>query len=132
MDNEVLLADPSDFSTNFYEGLFEIAPETRALFSDDMTEQRDRLLRELSALIAAATAWRDASSHETLVRRTHALGRRHATYGVTADMYEPVELALMAALRDQIPGFDTEHENAWTKLFGFMSATMLEGSGRPD
>lgn len=114
---------PEQFASTFYETLFEIAPTTRAMFPDDLTDQRGKLVDELAFLIGAA---RDL---DTFVERAHDLGRRHAAYGVHHEHYEPVGAALTAALRDCLAvDWDAGHDAAWTKLYRLIADVMQEGA----
>lgn len=126
--SQAITDDPDGFSSAFYETVFEIAPATRAMFPDDMTAQRSKLVRELQFMVQAASAWADPAALEGFVARTRELGRRHVAYGVTAAMYEPVGTALMATLRDAVDGFGPDHEQAWAKLYTLVAETMLEGA----
>ena len=130
-DAEHVIAAADAVSTTLYDALFEIAPDTRALFDDDVATQRAKLMTELKTMIAAAVAYEDAEQLARFIERTGALGRRHTGYGVTAAMYEPVGAALLASLRLHVPGFDQDHEDAWAKLYGLIAETMLEGAQAP-
>lgn len=127
-DGELVRADTGSFSVKFYETLFEIAPATRDLFPDDLVAQRGKLVNELAFLVEAATSSRDAGDLGRFVERAHDLGRRHVDYGVTGADYAPVGVALNAALRSSIEGWDVAHELAWTKLFRLISDVMREGA----
>ena len=64
------------------------------MFPEDMVAQRQKLLDELAAIVAAV------SDLDALVARTAPLGARHVEYGVEPDHYELVGEALQAALAD--------------------------------
>jgi len=68
----------------FYGRLFEIAPEVRKLFPEDLTEQK----RKLMAMLGTAVA--NLHRVDEIVPAVQDLGRRHAGYGVTAEQYKPV------------------------------------------
>lgn len=125
-DGAALRERPEAFATVFYATLFDLAPETRPLFPDDLTAQRAKLVVELDELIRTAIAWRERGAG--FVERAHQLGARHDGYGVTAAMYRPVRVALIAALRDTVDGFDADHERAWTTLYQLVADTMREGA----
>lgn len=127
-DGQDITDSPDAFAATFYDTLFEIAPETRPLFADDMTEQRVRLVGELLTLLTAATAWRSTGSLDGFVERAKQLGHRHLAYGVEAPMYEAVRVALLAAIGDTVSDFDDAHEAAWTKLYGLVADIMQEGA----
>lgn len=127
-DGEALRRRSDDFARAFYATLFDLAPDTRMLFPDDLTAQRAKLVDELDELIATAVAWRGGGRLDGFVERAHSLGARHDGYGVTAAMYRPVGVALVAALRETVEGFDDEHERAWTTLYHLVADTMREGA----
>ena len=61
----------------FYGRLFEIAPETRALFKIDIRKQSKKLLDTLT------TAVESLDRFEELLPFLAELGRKHVTYGVS-------------------------------------------------
>ena len=127
-DGRVLHERSDEFARAFYATLFDLAPETRALFPDDLTAQRTKLVDELDELISTAVGWRTSGHLDGFVERAHSLGSRHDGYGVTASMYRPVGLALIAALRETVVDFDDDHERAWTTLYRLLADTMREGA----
>ena len=46
-------------------------------------------------------------------------------------MYRPVGVALLAALRETVDGFDDEHARAWSTLYRLVADTMREGARSP-
>lgn len=127
-DSTVVTASPGEFAAAFYATLFELAPATRALFPDDMAEQSAKLTNELTALVEVATAWHETGAIDGFVDRARRLGARHRGYGVSSPMYAPVGVALIAALRSSIDGFDDEHAHAWSTLYHLLADTMREGA----
>jgi nitric oxide dioxygenase len=112
------------FSACFYERLFALAPETRALFPDDIAAQREKLVAELSFLAEAV------SDLPRFVERARDLGARHHRYGARAGHYEVVEQATLVALADALgPEWNQTTMLAWQRLYRLMAETMLEGSG---
>lgn len=126
--SKALDADPDGFSAAFYKSVFEIAPGVRPLFPADLAEQRNKLVRELQFMVGAATASADAEQFEEFVARTRRLGQRHVGYGVEPAMYDVVGVALISTLRDAAEGFSDDHERAWSKLYGLISESMIEGA----
>ncbi len=127
-DADVFTERPDEFARAFYATLFELAPESRGLFPDDMTAQRVKLTDELRVLLEAADVLRSGGSLDGFAARARDLGRRHREYGVSAAAYAPVGVALVAALRDTIEGFDDEHVVAWERLYQVVADTMREGA----
>jgi hemoglobin-like flavoprotein len=111
------------FSGAFYDHLFTNWPATRALFPDDLTEQRVKLADEVVFLAEVA------SDFQGFAARTRELGARHAHYGVKVDHYAAVESALLAALAAVLgDGFTAEVSAAWRRLYAIVVETMLDGA----
>jgi hemoglobin-like flavoprotein len=104
----------------FYARLFEIAPEVRPLFKDDLAAQRINLMEFLA--VAMATL-RDPEGLTILLRK---LGRNHRGYGVQEGHYDRVGEALIWTLRMSLgSGFTPELERAWTSLYGDIANIMI-------
>ena len=111
------------FSACFYEHLFDLAPETRAMFPADLAEQRRKLVEELSFLAEAV------SDLPAFVDRARVLGAQHHRYGVRPGHYEVVQQALLIALADALgPVWNPTTTLAWQRLYRLMAETMLEGA----
>jgi nitric oxide dioxygenase len=111
------------FSTHFYERLFDLSPETRTLFPDDLTEQRGKLIDELVFLAGAA------DDLPTFLERAHDLGVRHQTYGVRPHNYDSVGTAMLETLAVVLgPQWTEECRRAWRALYRLIAETMLEGA----
>lgn len=65
----------------FYDRLFEVAPSVRAMFPQDMTEQRKKLMGMLAAVVGGL------SNLETILPAASALAKRHVAYGAKAEHY---------------------------------------------
>ncbi len=121
-----LEAHRDEFATRFYDRLFALAPETRVLFPDDMTEQRRNFVDEVSFAAAAV------ADLPAFVERARDLGARHHRYGVRPDHYEVAEQALLGALADVLgPAWSPATVLAWQRLYRLLAETMLEGSAGP-
>jgi hemoglobin-like flavoprotein len=72
----------------FYNRLFEIAPQVKAMFPADMTEQRKKLMAMLAAVV------KGLGNLETVLPAASALAKRHVTYGAKAEHYPVVGAAL--------------------------------------
>jgi nitric oxide dioxygenase len=115
--------DAERFSTRFYERLFELSPATRALFPDDLTEQRSKLVNELVFLVGAAT------DLPAFLERARDLGARHQTYGVRRGDYDSVRTALLDSLALVVgKRWTEESRRAWQALYRLIAETMLEGA----
>src|SRR5258708_39143548 len=67
----------------FYDRLFEVAPEVRSMFPQDMKEQKAKLMGMLG------TAVTNLHKLETILPAGKELGPRHKSYGVTAAALAP-------------------------------------------
>ncbi len=110
----------------FYDRLFEIAPDTRALFPTDLTEQGTKLMSMLGSIVARL------HDHDVLSLMVADLGRRHVGYGAQPAHYEAVGAALMAALARTLGDrFTPEVEAAWQGAFDALARTMIEAAWPP-
>ena len=57
----------------FYDRLFEVAPSVKAMFRDDMTEQRKKLMATLAAVVNGL------SNLESILPAASALATRHVS-----------------------------------------------------
>lgn len=107
----------------FYDRLFEIAPETRALFPEDMSDQKSKLMQML------ATAVNNLHQVDTIVGAVQDLGRRHVGYDVKDAHYDVVGAALLFTLGKGLgDDFTPEVEAAWTETYGLVATVMKEAA----
>jgi nitric oxide dioxygenase len=107
----------------FYGRLFDIAPQVRAMFPDDLSEQKKKLMAMLGTAVAGL------SRLETLVPAVQALGRRHAGYGVKAQHYASVGSALLWTLEKGLgEAFTPEVKDAWATAYIVLSTTMMNAA----
>ncbi len=110
----------------FYERLFELHPESQALFRHtDMDAQGRKLMQMLDAIV-------EALDHpEQLVAEVAALGRRHATYGVRDGDYQSVGTALLWTLEEALgPEFTPEARSAWSEAYLLLAEIMRRAARR--
>jgi hemoglobin-like flavoprotein len=107
----------------FYGRLFEIAPQARGLFPDDMTEQKQKLMAMLGLAVA------NLAHPETVVPALQDLGRKHVAYGTQAAHYEPVGAALLWTLEQGLgPDFTPEVREAWTETYALVARVMQQAA----
>ncbi len=111
----------------FYSRLFEVAPQVKAMFPADMTEQRRKLMAMLSVVVSGL------SSLETILPAASALATRHVSYGAKAEHYPVVGGALLWTLEKGLgDGWTTEVADAWTAAYETLSGFMIsEAYGHP-
>jgi hemoglobin-like flavoprotein len=123
----------------FYKRLFELRPEYRALFPDDLRAQKRKLLQMLAFIVKSLTwpeaAWReDVPPDEDLLLVVLALGRRHSElYKIPAESYGAVGEALVWTLDYGLgEAFTDEVRDAWLHVYTLLSKTMNLGSRMVD
>jgi hemoglobin-like flavoprotein len=111
----------------FYDRLFEIAPQVRAMFPADMTEQRKKLMAMLAAVVNGL------ANLESILPAASALAKRHVAYGAKAEHYPVVGSALLWTLEKGLgEAWTPEIADAWTAVYGTLSGFMIaEAYGRP-
>jgi len=110
-------------ATLFYGRLFELAPEVRPLFRQDIAVQGKKLMDTLAALVASLDQF------ETLKPTLKAMGQRHAGYGVQSGHYATVGAALLWALGTALQtDFSPGRKAAWRALIEGVSAVMMDGA----
>jgi hemoglobin-like flavoprotein len=116
----------------FYKRLFELAPQYRSLFSDDMSAQKRKLATMLAFIVKSLDwpeeFWTDKiAPDQDLVMVVAALGRRHAQlYRVPDEAYVPVGEALLWTLDYGLgEAFTSEVRDAWATLYGVLSKCMI-------
>lgn len=119
----------------FYRRLFELKPEYRALFGEDMAAQKRKLVRML-AFIVRSLEWRDEQwkddidPSEDLMLVVLALGRRHTDlYRIPNESYGVVGEALVWTLEHGLgDAFTPPTREAWIKLYTLLASTMQMGA----
>src|SRR5262245_62628148 len=104
----------------FYDRLFEVAPTVRAMFPDDMKEQRKKLMATLAVVVNGLT------NLESVLPAASALAKRHVNYGAKAEHYPVVGGALLWTLEKGLgEAWTPAVAAAWTAAYGTLSAFMI-------
>lgn len=107
----------------FYDRLFVIAPQARALFPDDLTDQRKKLMQALAFAVGSLRA------PERVLPALREMGARHVAYGARDEHYPVVGEALLWTLERGLgDAFTPEVRDAWAATYGLVAATMQEGA----
>ncbi|WP_238367221.1 globin family protein [Mesobacterium pallidum] len=105
----------------FYDRLFEIAPQVRPLFPEDMTDQKKKLMQMLAVAVNGLTKL------DEILPAVQDLGRRHAGYAVTSEHYDHVGAALIFTLGKGLgDDFTPETREAWVETYGVLASVMIE------
>ena len=111
----------------FYGRLFEIAPDVRRLFPEDMAGQKKKLMLMLGAAVGSLDRL------DALIPVVRGLGERQMGYGVTAAHFASVGAALLWTLEIGLgTGWTAELAEAWTDAYGRVAKAMIEGAESPE
>ena len=110
----------------FYDRLFEVAPSVKAMFPDDMSGQRKKLMMMLAAVVNGL------GNLESILPAASALAKRHVNYGAQPEHYPVVGGALLWTLEKGLgEAWTSDVANAWTTAYGTLSGYMIsEAYGR--
>ena len=104
----------------FYARLFEMAPETRAMFRGDMDTQGRKLMA------AIATVVNSLGDLDAIVPVARDLAKRHVAYGVMPEHYGLVGSALLWTLEQGLADeFTPGLRAAWEEAYSALSAAMI-------
>ncbi|MGI9386279.1 MAG: methyl-accepting chemotaxis protein, partial [Methyloligellaceae bacterium] len=107
----------------FYSRLFEIAPELRTMFPEDLAEQKRKLMAVLK------TAVNTLKRPENLVSVAQQLGSRHNGYRVIDAHYATVGEALLWTLEEGLAeAFTPDVRDAWTAVYGLLAGLMQDAA----
>ena len=107
----------------FYDRLFEIAPQARGLFPEDMAGQKKALLAMLGRVVASLNNLSD------IVPQVQDLGVRHIGYGAAPTHYAIVGEALLWTLEKGLGDeWNEDLKNAWATAYGVLSSTMIDAA----
>jgi hemoglobin-like flavoprotein len=122
-----LLATRASEATDiFYRELFRIAPDTRRLFPNDMTEHKGKFVQML------ATVVKSLDNVSGISEPVADLGRRHAGYDVREGDYDLVGQALLSMLHRLLGARCTpEIRDAWAAAYGMLARLMKEAAAEP-
>lgn len=110
----------------FYPRLFEIAPDTRPMFSDDIVGQTEKTIFAFGAVVAQI---HELDAVDSL---SSDLARRHVAYGVKAHHYPLVGKAVLGILAEVLAEhFTPEMEAAWVKAYAEISESMIRAAYGP-
>ncbi len=123
---EVVVPIADTAATLFYNRLFELDPALRGMFSDDLTEQKAKLMQMITVAV------RGLDNLDTLVPAVQALGRRHGGYGVTDAHYDTVGAALLWTLATGLgDAWSDQLQEDWTTVYGLLATTMKDAAKAP-
>lgn len=119
----LVLPTAAEAARTFYDRLFALAPETRALFHGQLDEQGRKLFLTLATVVDAL------DQLDRVVPVAQALAVRHVGYGVVEQHYATVGTALIETLRDALGArFTASTEKAWISAYSILSGVMISAA----
>lgn len=113
----------ADIAGCFYENLFRAAPEARALFSNDLTRQKEMFASMLAEIVSCA------ETPEAFSDKIKSLGESHKRYKIPAAHFEIAGKALRDALAVELDGLLSSAEmRAWNRAAEAMTEAMSSAS----
>lgn len=105
----------------FYKNLFQLAPELRPLFREDVSDQGRKLMDMLAVAVGMLR------QPQRLKEAVEQLGTRHAAYGVKEEYFKPVGEALLLTLEQGLGNdFTPQVKLAWATLYKELTGIMGE------
>jgi hemoglobin-like flavoprotein len=115
--NPVLVGDV------FYTKLFMVAPKLRHMFSISKEEQSKKLIEMLNVIVGRLNRL------DELTEDIRQLALRHAGYGVKAEHYNAVGMALLWTLEKGLgKDWTKDVESAWIACYTILADTMINAA----
>ena len=107
----------------FYGRFFELAPDARRLFPNDMERQQLKLMDTITAIVGSLD---QREIFQSIISHT---GRKHAEFGVQTPHFVAFGDALIWGLQQQLgPAFTPELKQAWIELYDAIRVEMMRAA----
>ena len=117
-------SEATDPGGDFYNHLFDIAPDLKSLFTGDLEAQGHKLMTMIKTAVSGL------SDVDSLIPALQELGHRHCGYGVKDADYETVGAALLWLLEKGLgEDFTDEVRDAWFAVYTLLAQVMCEAAG---
>lgn len=115
------LRNPDQTARVFYRRLFQLAPETEALFENDLEAQGRKLIGTLGFIVD------HLEDQEQILSAARDLAIRHVAYRVKPEDYDAVGAALIGTFTDLLGDeFTSETQKAWLSVYTELSKYMID------
>ncbi len=112
-----------NLATIFYNRFFEIAPDARRLFPDDVQRLHLKLMDTIAAIVGALD---NRALFQSIISHT---ALQHARFGVRPSQYAAFGAALIWGLEQQFgSAFTPELRRAWIALYEVVQTEMIAAS----
>lgn len=124
----------TQIGSTFYNKLFYMEPSTRSLFKGDMAAQHAKFMSVINELVSLhlrsliSLPVTLLNNSEAAMPAIHALGQRHAHWGVSPAHFDLMRKALMETLHEVLGAeFTPQTSEAWQAAFDLMANVMKKG-----
>jgi hemoglobin-like flavoprotein len=117
-----ILLDNPDVGKLFYQRLFEIAPDLRPLFTDNVSVQSEKFTSTMTIILSRL--YRGSS----IISDVEFLAKRHTGYGVKNEHYEKVGIALLWSLEKSMKTDDENYLLVWKSVYESLAQAMIKMS----
>jgi hemoglobin-like flavoprotein len=124
----------SEVSAKFYEKFFNLAPETRPMFREDMSYQYAKFMGIIAELVnlhlrsLISLPVTSQGNGEAVMPGVRELGRRHTGFGVKPEQFAIMRVALMDTLAETLgEHFSPVVREAWEEAYDVLAKVMKEG-----
>jgi nitric oxide dioxygenase len=105
---------------SFYDRLFEIAPEVRTMFPEDLTKQSEKLAYTIGFVVSNLHRLPEIKSS------IEDLGRKHSKLKVKPEHYTYVKTALLETIeRAMKDNYNEDIGNAWDDALTYVATVMI-------
>ncbi|WP_121186667.1 globin domain-containing protein [Nocardiopsis sp. Huas11] len=120
-----LPAGSTRLAERFYENLFAMAPDVRAMFPDDLRPQHRRMASALLEIVQHLDSPDDVAGYLQDLGAQH-----HRELQVKPEHYPFVGRALVRAVSEISPTWSSSMSSAWVLVYEWITANMLAGADR--
>ncbi|WP_436515952.1 globin domain-containing protein [Ekhidna sp. To15] len=113
------VSQEKDLITCFYGKLFEIAPQTKRYFPQDLTKQSEKLAYTLGFVVG------NLDRLEDIKEAVEDLGRTHRKLKIKDEEYGYVKEALLITIDEAIEGDNTTALQAWDSALSYIAGVMI-------
>lgn len=120
---ETFIVDIDRAAALFYTRVFEIDPDLKPMFQNDMRIMGRKLMQTLVFAVNALNA------PDEIGRQMQILGKRHQTYGVKQADFVTIGEALFWTLKKVLgEGYAPEVDEAWRVMYQMLADRAIEGA----
>lgn len=120
---DAILHSPHETGIIFYQKLFELDPELRHFFKEDIRIQAQKLIDMITFIV------HKLNNLDEIIADVKSLGLKHKQILIRPEHYDTVAKSLLWTLEKALgPHYSKEVEEAWSSVYKMLARIMIEGS----